>query len=241
MPVISGLKGFRTREKKALLKEVAEAKKLLQVEWKDSPQEVLRSLMAIGKVLINLEVKLTRLENVNEKLVEAYEQIGEIEAIEQFQTTLDEESESIEEVITTISELKILKEENEKRRKELELSQNTSLEQRVTQVQEQVAQLQYLKSGNVASIWSQSSVQGSLKPPKLEIATFNGDVLRWQEFWDTFEAAIHNTDYSPVDKLNYLKSRLTGEALDAFSGYQLSNSNYNVVIDVLKNRFGIVK
>ena len=113
MPVISGLKGSRTRENKALLKEVAEAKKLLQAEWNDSPQEVLCSLMTIGKVLINLEVKLTRLENVNEKLVETYEQTWEIEAIEQFQTTLDEESESIEEVITTISELKILKEESE--------------------------------------------------------------------------------------------------------------------------------
>ena len=65
MLVISGLKGSRTREKKALLKEMVEAKKLLQAEWNDSPQEVLHSLMAIGKVLISLEVKLTRLENVN--------------------------------------------------------------------------------------------------------------------------------------------------------------------------------
>ena len=38
--------------------------------------------------------------------------------------------------------------------------------------------------------------------------------------------------------MNYLRSRLTGEALDAISGYQLSNDNYNIVVDVLKRRFG---
>ena len=38
--------------------------------------------------------------------------------------------------------------------------------------------------------------------------------------------------------MNYLKSKLTKEALDAISGYQLSNSNYEVVVDVLKKRFG---
>ena len=92
MLVISSLKSSRMREKKALLREVAKAKKLLQVEWNDNPQEVLHFLMVIGKVLINLETKLARLENVNEKLTEAYEQIGEMETIEQFQTTLDEKS-----------------------------------------------------------------------------------------------------------------------------------------------------
>ena len=38
--------------------------------------------------------------------------------------------------------------------------------------------------------------------------------------------------------MNYLKSKLTNEALDAISGYRLSNSNYKVVVDVLKQRFG---
>ena len=37
--------------------------------------------------------------------------------------------------------------------------------------------------------------------------------------------------------MNYLRSRLTGEALDAISGYQLSNDNYSIVVDVLKCRF----
>jgi len=81
---------------------------------------------------------------------------------------------------------------------------------------------------SVASIWSQPPVEGPIKPPHLEIPTFSGDLLRWQEFWDTFEGKIHKGKYSPVDKMSYLKSKLTGEALDAISGYQLSNGNYNI-------------
>ena len=35
-----------------------------------------------------------------------------------------------------------------------------------------------------------------------------------------------------------LKSKLTGDALEAVAGYQLSNENYRVVVDVLKKIFG---
>ena len=49
-------------------------------------------------------------------------------------------------------------------------------------------------------------------------------------------ASVDKADYAPVDKFNYLKSKL--KALEAISGYQLSNDNYQVVVDVLKRRFG---
>ena len=62
--------------------------------------------------------------------------------------------------------------------------------------------------------------------------------MKWREFWDQFEASVDKTSYSSVDKLNYLKSKLKGETLTAISGYQLSSSNYSVVVDVLKQRFG---
>jgi len=38
--------------------------------------------------------------------------------------------------------------------------------------------------------------------------------------------------------MNHLKTKLTGEALDAIAGYQLSNDNYKLAVDVLKQRFG---
>jgi len=64
-----------------------------------------------------------------------------------------------------------------------------------------------------------------------------GDIIKMEGIlgWDAFKATIHNGKYSPIDKMNYLKS---GKALDAMLGYQLSNINYEVVVDVLKRQFG---
>ena len=193
----------------------------------------------IGKVLLNLKTKLARLEVANDKLADAYEQSEKTDAAEQLQSTLDEESEFTDSIIGKISHLKLLKETVERKRREMEATQSQSLESRLTRMQEQVQQLQTARSrpsNSLASIWTATG--GHTKPPNLDIAPFRGDVLRWQEFWDMFEAAIDRSDYAPVDKLNYLKSKLTGEALEAVSGYQLTNENYPVVVGVLKQRFG---
>ena len=110
-----------------------------------------------------------------------------------------------------------------------------------TQVQEQVKHLQSTShSTEIASIWTQPN-SGPMKPPRLDIRTFSGDVLRWHEFWDAFDASVHKASYAPVDKFNYLKSKLEGEALEAIFGYQLSNENYVVVIDIRKKRFGYMQ
>ena len=88
-----------------------------------------------------METKLTRLEATNEKLVEAYDQGTDTEAAVQFQNVLDEDTDFTEGIIDKISQLKVLKEEVEKKRREMEARHNPSLEHRVTQVQEQVKHL----------------------------------------------------------------------------------------------------
>ena len=115
MPTVTTLKSSRTREKKALVREKTEAETLLQTEWTDSQQEMLKLSLSTSKVLLSLETKLARLEIANDKLAEALEQEENTEALEQFQTTLDEESELIEDTIGKIAQLKIMKEEIEKR------------------------------------------------------------------------------------------------------------------------------
>ena len=58
------------------------------------------------------------------------------------------------------------------------------------------------------------SVPG-IKLPKYALLKFGGDILKWQEFWDSYEASIHNNSaLQPVDKFNYLKVQLIGEAKD---------------------------
>lgn len=48
-----------------------------------------------------------------------------------------------------------------------------------------------------------------VKLPKLSLPRFNGDLMRWPTFWDSYESAIHNNDgLTEVDKFNYLRSLL---------------------------------
>ena len=69
--------------------------------------------------------------------------------------------------------------------------------------------------------------------------SFSGDKLKWNEFWDSFESAIHKNKKLPkIEKFNYLKSKLSGDAQKAISGLPLSNDNYDIAIDILKTRFG---
>ena len=189
--------------------------------------------MLVGKVLMNLEVKLGQLEAANEKLNDAFEQSKDTEGADSFQVVLDEEAEFINGILTKISELKVIKVEVERKRNELETAQiHTSSHSDTTEATTSPPH------AAIASIWTQPSQQGPIKPQHIEIAPFDGNVLKWQEFWDQFEAAIHNGTFSSIDKMNYLKSKLKGEALNAISGYQLCNNNYEVVVDVLKRRFG---
>ena len=73
----------------------------------------------------------------------------------------------------------------------------------------------------------------------MEIPSFNGENLKWTEFLDSFEASIHeNSTLSDIEKLSYLMSKLTGEAKSSVSGILLSNENYAVTVELLKERYG---
>ena len=241
MPALSTLKGNRTRAKTALVRQEAEANELLQRDTTDADEHQINQLcLLVGKVTLNLETKLTRLEVANDKLADAYEAAGNTESARQFETVLEEDGEFIDNIIGRVSQLRTLKEELERKRRELASSHTQGLERRLTQIQEQVTLIQSSRNTEeLSSIWIPSLPVGSIKPPHLDMPTFAGDVLKWKEFWDMFNAAIHsNEKYANIDKFNCLKSKLSGDALQAISGYQLSNENYPVVVDVLKHRFG---
>ena len=72
----------------------------------------------------------------------------------------------------------------------------------------------------------------STRLPKLNLPQFSGDPLAWQTFWDSFEAAIHfNTSLTGVQKFNYLRAQLQGDAARVVAGFPLTNS-------ILRQRFG---
>ena len=74
--------------------------------------------------------------------------------------------------------------------------------------------------------------------PKLNIPMFTGDPLMWQPFWDSFDAAINsNPVLSNVQKLNYLRAQLQGDAARVISGFPLTNNNCLPSVELLRSRF----
>ncbi|XP_065896204.1 uncharacterized protein [Dysidea avara] len=75
--------------------------------------------------------------------------------------------------------------------------------------------------------------------PKLTLPTFSGNPLAWLTFWDSFQAAIHlNPNLSGVQKFNYLKAQLQGDAARTIDGIPLCDQNYLHAVTLLQNRFG---
>ena len=83
------------------------------------------------------------------------------------------------------------------------------------------------------------SISTASRLPKLSLPTFSGSPLLWQSFWDSFEAAVHNNpSLTGVEKFNYLRAQLEGEAARTVGGFPLTNANYEQSISLLKTRFG---
>jgi hypothetical protein len=77
------------------------------------------------------------------------------------------------------------------------------------------------------------------KLPKITLPQFTGDPLAWQGFWDQYQVSVHNNvSISDIDKFNYLKGCLKGEAGAAISGLSLSSENYKEAVSILRDRFG---
>ena len=53
----------------------------------------------------------------------------------------------------------------------------------------------------------------SVKLPKLDLCIFNGNKLKWTEFWDAFECTVHkNQKLTNTEKFSYLLNKLRDEA-----------------------------
>ena len=91
---------------------------------------------------------------------------------------------------------------------------------------------------NVQSTFPHTGYQNH-RLPKLELPQFDGDSLKWQTFWDSFESTIHyNVTLTNVQKFSYLKAQLHGSAAQCIEGFALTNANYATAVNLLRERFG---
>ena len=56
---------------------------------------------------------------------------------------------------------------------------------------------------------TETSTSKGVKLPKIDVPTFNGNILNWWTFWEQFSVAVHNHDnFSDSEKLVYLRHSL---------------------------------
>ncbi|XP_055627216.1 uncharacterized protein LOC129769151 [Toxorhynchites rutilus septentrionalis] len=84
----------------------------------------------------------------------------------------------------------------------------------------------------------QTAAFSRVKLPEISLPHFSGNIKDWVTFRDTFYSLIHNnSQLTEMDKFTYLKSSLTGEALQEVNGIELSAANYDVAWKTLESRY----
>lgn len=85
---------------------------------------------------------------------------------------------------------------------------------------------------------SSQSQMSNVKLPEIKIPIFSGDFTEWTSFYELFSTLIlNNTSLSSIQKFIYLKGYLRHEPLQLIDNLQLSDSNFNVALDILKKRY----
>ena len=85
--------------------------------------------------------------------------------------------------------------------------------------------------------WTPGVVSG-VKLPKLEVPTFDGNILNWGIFREQFRVTIHSRDHlSDADKLAYLQHALRdGTAKNVMEGLTRLAGSYNEAIECLQKQ-----
>ena len=75
--------------------------------------------------------------------------------------------------------------------------------------------------------------------PRIEIPTFDGNILNWRLFWEQFQAAVHDKpQLEEVDKLTYLRDALKdGPARNVIKGLTQTAESYQEAVRCLKDRY----
>lgn len=77
-----------------------------------------------------------------------------------------------------------------------------------------------------------------IKPPPINLPSFNGSYDQWPNFRDTFKAIVdENENLSDIKKLYYLRLALKGVAAEIIASIEVSAENYQVAWKLLEGRF----
>ncbi|KAG7199850.1 hypothetical protein KM043_016905 [Ampulex compressa] len=78
----------------------------------------------------------------------------------------------------------------------------------------------------------------AIRLPKIELPLFNGEYEQWYPFRDMFHSLIHgNSSLPSIQKFQYLKSSLKGEAAQVIHSLEISEANYPEAWKMLTSRY----
>ncbi len=78
--------------------------------------------------------------------------------------------------------------------------------------------------------------------PKLDVPTFDGNIIHWTQFWEQFTISVHNrTNLSNAEKIIYLQHTLKDGSARSVIGLSNSGDNYDEAVKCLKSRFDILR
>ncbi|KAG7294774.1 hypothetical protein JYU34_022856 [Plutella xylostella] len=99
---------------------------------------------------------------------------------------------------------------------------------------------QTIKKALNTKMWSVSHRDKST--PQMDIPFFSGDYRSWISFKDLFVEAIHNNrSLSDAQKMQFLKSKLRGEAEKLVQHLNISAANYDTCWEILTHRYHNIK
>ncbi|XP_060861782.1 uncharacterized protein LOC132938783 [Metopolophium dirhodum] len=134
-------------------------------------------------------------------------------------------------------EIELITEEPEKEEEERALFERNYFETR-SQMQEIINTRSSSSTVGPNTSFGSSSNTNRVRLAPIPLPTFNGDIENWEAFYDVFRALVHNDEgLTSVQKLYYLRSCLSGPALDIVSSIPMVDGNYEVFTERLKQRY----
>lgn len=74
--------------------------------------------------------------------------------------------------------------------------------------------------------------------PIIKIPVFGGSYTEWPDFFSMFRTVVDgDEELTKIEKFQYLRSNLSGPALDSIHSLEINEINYDKAIDILKGRF----
>lgn len=95
-----------------------------------------------------------------------------------------------------------------------------------------------IKFDNNSNLNKSDDSQTSIKLPKISLPKFSGSYTEWVPFSATFNSLVdNNKQLDELSKFHYLRTSLSGPALNRIQSIEITPENYKVALKLLKDRY----